>query len=107
MFSFFQRPSKTISKSEYIEEAKKIGERAKALAAAAAELKKTQESSGRNRKVKQQAKALGKELSVLEEDEKTLESLYPQVCYVAHHGYACIDSTEFAPPQFRCCCWSM
>lgn len=77
---FFQRPNKTISKSEYIEEAKNIGERAKALSRAATELKKTQETSGRNRKLRQQAKALGKELSVLEDDEKTLESLYPQVC---------------------------
>lgn len=89
VYRWFSRPQKTITKTQYIEKAKAIGERAKELAGAALDNKKKEETEGRSRKLRLQAKALGKELLILEDDERELEKLYPQVGpYMRHHHTA-------------------
>jgi LMBR1 domain-containing protein 1 len=85
---FWSRPQKTITKTQYIEKAKAIGERAKELAGAATDLKRQQDSQGRSRKLRTQQKALGKELMALEDEERELEKLYPQVRTHATHACA-------------------
>jgi hypothetical protein len=80
-YRWFSRPQKTITKTQYIEKAKAIGERAKELAGAALDIKKKEEAEGRSRKLNTQTKALHKELLLLEDEERELDKLYPQVCH--------------------------
>ena len=87
---WFSRPQKTITKTQYIDKAKAIGERAKELAGAALEIKRKEESEGRSRKLRLQTKALNKELLTLEDDERELEKLYPQVCWLLFSKDQCL-----------------
>ena len=98
VYRWFSRPQKTITKTQYIEKAKAIGERAKELAGAALDNKKKEETEGRSRKLRLQAKALGKELVLLEDDERELEKLYPQVGPNTQH-----PSTERVLQGLRTC----
>jgi LMBR1 domain-containing protein 1 len=85
VYRWFSRPQKTITKTQYIEKAKAIGARAKELAGAALDIKKKEEDEGPSRKLRTQTKALSKELLLLEDDERELEKLYPQVCPDSTH----------------------
>jgi hypothetical protein len=76
--SFFARPRKTITKSEYTAVARGIGKRAAELGARAKELRNEENAGGRTRKWRARTKALGKDLSTLEDDEAQLEKCYPQ-----------------------------
>jgi hypothetical protein len=77
---FFGRPKKTITKSQYNAAAKQIAVRAQEMAKAAKELRNEENAGGRSRQWRNRTKELGKQLSLLEDDERALEKQYPQVC---------------------------
>ena len=76
---FFARPKKTITKSQYVTQAKVVALRAQELAGEAKELRNEENAGGRNRKWRAKTKELGKRLSLLEDEERELEKQFPQV----------------------------
>lgn len=76
--SFFTRPRKAITRTEYVNGAKHIAQRSKELKERAKSLRENERSNGKTRKTRREAKALEKELVQIEEDDRVLREAYPQ-----------------------------
>lgn len=75
---FIGRPTKTITKSEYITRARDIARRAKDIRQMAEVLKREEREQGKGRRWRRNFRALQNQLLLLEEDEHQLELVYPQ-----------------------------
>lgn len=77
--SFFTRPKATITKTEYINQARFLAQHAREIKNLGEELKKEERESGRTRRWRRNFKELNKQLLILEDMNQELESKYPQV----------------------------
>ncbi|GAB4820473.1 hypothetical protein N2152v2_007519 [Parachlorella kessleri] len=75
---FIGRPTKTITKSEYIARARDIARRAKDIRQLAEVLKREEREQGKGRRWRKNFRALQNQMLLLEEDEEQLELVYPQ-----------------------------
>ncbi|KAK9823563.1 hypothetical protein WJX72_003814 [[Myrmecia] bisecta] len=75
---FLGRPRSTISRSEYIQKAKRLGIRAREIKDLATKLRKEDREMGRGRKWRKNFRMLNSQLAALEEDETALELVFPQ-----------------------------
>lgn len=76
--SFAFRPTKVIAKSEYIKVATQIAEHTRAVVAEAREVQKEERGTGKTRKTRKALAKINAKLALLEEDELTLQRMYPQ-----------------------------
>lgn len=76
--SFLNRPKKVMAKSEYIKVATQIAAHVQQVMAEAREVQKEERSTGKTRKTKKALAKINQKLSMLEEDELTLQKMYPQ-----------------------------
>ena len=76
--AFLARPKKVIAKSEYIRIAGKIAEETKSVLEEAREVQREERSAGRTRKTRRALAKIEKRLASLEDDELTLQRMFPQ-----------------------------
>jgi len=76
--AFMGRPRTVIPKSEYIKIAGKIAEHTQAVIAEAREVQREERGTGRTRKTRRALAKIDKKLTQLEEDELTLQKIFPQ-----------------------------
>uniref|UniRef100_A0A7S0S7E8 LIMR family protein n=1 Tax=Mantoniella antarctica TaxID=81844 RepID=A0A7S0S7E8_9CHLO len=76
--SFICRPRKVLAKSEYIKVATQIAEFTKGVVAEAREVQKEERGTGKTRKTRKALAKINAKLAALEEDELTLQKMYPQ-----------------------------
>jgi LMBR1 domain-containing protein 1 len=76
--AFLGRPKTVIPKSEYIKIAGKIAEHTQAVIAEAREVQREERGTGRTRKTRRALAKIDKKLTQLEEDELTLQKIFPQ-----------------------------
>ena len=76
--AFLGRPRVVIAKSEYIKIAGKIAEHAQAVIAEAREVQREERGTGRTRKTRRALAKIDKKLTQIEEDELTLQKIFPQ-----------------------------
>ena len=75
---FITRPRAVISRAQYIERARDLSRRAKDIMEVAEALRRQERSSGRSRKWRKNYAALQVQVSVLEDDQAQLETVFPQ-----------------------------
>lgn len=78
IFQYVRRPKSVITKSEYIDRARGLAQRAKEIKSTAEMLKRQDREGGRTRHWRSNFKRLQRELLQLEEDEHVLDSVFPQ-----------------------------
>ena len=76
--AFLTRPKKVIAKSEHIRIAGKIAEETKSVLEEAREVQREERSAGRTRKTRRALAKIEKRLASLEDDELTLQRMFPQ-----------------------------
>ena len=76
---FLGRPKATITRSQYIDRARDLARRAKDVRLIAEVLKREEREGGKGRRWRRNFKSLQNQLLVLEEDERQLEMVFPQV----------------------------
>ena len=76
--SFAFRPVKVMAKSEYIKVATQIAEQTRAVVAEAREVQKEERGTGKTRKTRKALTKINAKLAALEDDEITLQKMYPQ-----------------------------
>ena len=91
IFAFFARPTATITRSEYVQQARFLAQHAREIKLLGEELKKEERESGRSRRWKRNVKELNKQLLVLEDMNQELESKYPQVRLTPFQSHPHVD----------------
>lgn len=78
IFQYMSRPRAVITKSEYIQRARAIAQRAKEIRRMADLLKKQEKDNGKDRRWRGNLRRLQRELVTLEDDEYHLDAVFPQ-----------------------------
>ena len=86
IFQFMRRPRSVITKSQYIERARGLAQRAKEIKAMGDMLKRQDRAGGRDRSWRNNLKRVQREVLQLEEDHQALDAVFPQVCVVGVVG---------------------
>ena len=76
--NFLGRPKTVIAKSEYMKIAGKIAEATQVVIAEAREVQREERGTGRTRKTRRALAKIDKKLTQLEDDELTLQKIFPQ-----------------------------
>ena len=79
IFQFMRRPRSVITKSQYIERARGLAQRAKEIKAMGDMLKRQDRGGGRDRAWRNNLKRVQREVLQLEEDHQALDAVFPQV----------------------------
>eukprot|EP00877_Chromochloris_zofingiensis_P003260 jgi/Chrzof1/12935/Cz07g13030.t1 len=78
IFQYISRPKAVITKSQYIERARGLAQRAKEIKSMAEMMKRQDREGGKNRTWRGNLRRLQKEVIQLEEDEIALDAVFPQ-----------------------------
>ena len=78
LLSFARRPQATITKTQYMEQAKRLAIRAKEIKEVATDLRREEQTQGKSRQWKKKLKKVNQSLVLLEEAHEKLNQVYPQ-----------------------------
>ncbi|QDZ24374.1 LMBR1-like protein [Chloropicon primus] len=78
LLSFVRRPQATITKTQYMQRAKKLAIKAKEIKEVATDLRREEQTQGKSRQWRKKLKKVNQSLILLEEGHEKLNQVYPQ-----------------------------